>query len=77
MKYVISERADFGNVYPIGIRIFTPCNNYICFLFRQLLQLEEPTQPPIQWVPGALSLGVNRPRLEADHSPPSSAEAKE
>jgi hypothetical protein len=30
-----------------------------------------PTQPPIQWVPGALSLGVKRPGREADHSPPS------
>jgi hypothetical protein len=36
-----------------------------------------PTQPPIQWVPGALSLGVKRPEREADHSPPSSAEVKE
>jgi hypothetical protein len=26
-----------------------------------------PTQPPIQWVPGALSLGVRRPGREADH----------
>jgi hypothetical protein len=33
--------------------------------------------PPIQWVPGALSLGVNRPGREAGHSPPSSAEVKE
>jgi hypothetical protein len=33
-----------------------------------------PTQLPIQWVPGALSLGVKRPRREADHSLPSSAE---
>jgi hypothetical protein len=37
----------------------------------------ELTQPPIQWVPGALSLGVKRPGREADHSPPSSAEVKE
>jgi hypothetical protein len=36
-----------------------------------------PTQPPIQWVPGALSLGVKRMGREADHLPPSSAEAKE
>jgi hypothetical protein len=36
-----------------------------------------PTQPPIQWVPGAVSLGVKRPGREADHSPPSSAEVKE
>jgi hypothetical protein len=35
-----------------------------------------PTQPPIQWVPGALSLRLKRPGREADHSPPSSAEVK-
>jgi hypothetical protein len=35
-----------------------------------------PTQPPIQLVPGTLSLGVKRPGREADHSPPSSAEVK-
>jgi hypothetical protein len=35
------------------------------------------TQPPIQWVPGSLSLGVKWPGREADHSPPSSAEVKE
>jgi hypothetical protein len=28
----------------------------------------QPTQPPIQWVPGALSPGVNRPGRETDHS---------
>jgi len=32
-----------------------------------------PTQPPIQWVSRALSLGVKWPGREADHSPPSSA----
>jgi hypothetical protein len=36
----------------------------------------EPTQPPIQWAPGALSLEVKRPEREADHSPPSSAESR-
>jgi hypothetical protein len=35
-----------------------------------------PIQPPVQWVPGALSLGVKRPRREGDHSPPYSAEIK-
>jgi hypothetical protein len=34
------------------------------------------TQPPIQWVPGALSPGVKRPGREADHSLPTSAEIK-
>jgi len=36
-----------------------------------------PTQPPIQWVPGALSLEVKRPGRRADHSPQSSSEFKE
>jgi hypothetical protein len=36
-----------------------------------------PTQPPIQWVPEALSLAVKRPGHEAHHSPPTSAEVKE
>jgi hypothetical protein len=35
-----------------------------------------PTQPPIQWVPAAFSLGVKRPGREADHSASSSAEVK-
>jgi hypothetical protein len=35
-----------------------------------------PAQPPIQSVPGVLSLGVKLPGREADHSPPSSTEVK-
>jgi hypothetical protein len=35
-----------------------------------------PTRLPIQWVPGALSVGVKRPRREADHSPPSSVRSR-
>jgi hypothetical protein len=42
-------------------------------VFRPAL---EPTQLPIQWVSGVLSLGVNRPEREVDHSPPSSADVK-
>jgi hypothetical protein len=33
-------------------------------------------EPPIQWVPVALSLRIKRLGREADHSPPSSAEVK-
>jgi hypothetical protein len=36
-----------------------------------------PTQPPVQRVLGALSLGIKRQVGEADHSSPSSAEVKE
>jgi hypothetical protein len=35
----------------------------------------EPTQHPIQWLPGALP-EIKRPAREAHHSPPSSAEVK-
>jgi hypothetical protein len=35
-----------------------------------------PTQPPVQWVPGALSPWVKRQAREADHLPPASAEVK-
>jgi hypothetical protein len=42
-----------------------------------LLNCLGPTQPPIQWIPGALSLGVKWSGREADHSPPSSAEIKD
>jgi hypothetical protein len=36
-----------------------------------------PTQPPIYWLPGALSLGVKRPARETDHSPLSTADCME
>jgi hypothetical protein len=34
------------------------------------------TQPPIQWVRGALSPGVKLPGREAHHSPPANSEIK-
>jgi hypothetical protein len=43
------------------------------FLVRTFLG---PTQPPIHWVQGTLSLGVKRPEREANHSLPSSVEIK-
>jgi hypothetical protein len=48
------------------------------FLFNTVSRLAlGPTQPPIQWIPGALSLGVKWSGCEIDHSPPSSAKVKE
>jgi hypothetical protein len=35
-----------------------------------------PTQPPVQWAPGAHSLGLNWWKHEANYSPPSSSEVK-
>jgi hypothetical protein len=56
----------FDSRWRLGIILFTTAS-------RTALG---PTQPPIQWVPGAFSLGVKRPGREADHSPLSSAEVK-
>jgi hypothetical protein len=53
----------------IGVRILA--ENGI-FLFDTVTRRAvKPTQPPVQWVPGALSLGVKRVGREADHSPSS------
>jgi hypothetical protein len=47
------------------------------FLFGTLSKAAMgPTQPPIQRVPEALSLRVERPRRESNHSCPSSADVK-
>jgi hypothetical protein len=64
---VRAGRSGFDSRRVLGIFLFTTAS-------RTALG---PTQPPIQCVPGALSLGVKRPGREADHSPPSSAEVKE
>jgi hypothetical protein len=59
-----------------GSRVRSPAGLEI-FLFTTASRTAlGPSQPPIQWVPGALSLGVKRPGCESDHSPPSSAEVK-
>jgi len=49
--------------------------NFTCIVL--LMWALGPVRPPIQWVPGALSLAVKWPGREADHSPPSSVEVKE
>jgi hypothetical protein len=62
----------------IGVLRFDSRPELEIFLFTTVSRLAlGPTQPPIQWVPEVLSLGVKRPGSEADHSPPFSAEAKE
>jgi hypothetical protein len=58
--------SDFDSRRGLGIFLFTTMS-------RKALG---PTQPPIQWLPGALSLGVKWPGREADHSPPCTAEVK-
>jgi len=59
-------RSEFYFRQGQGIFIFTTA-------FRPMLEL---IQPPIQWIPGPLCPGVNRPGREAGHSPTSSAQVK-
>jgi hypothetical protein len=65
LGYVLDDRG-FESWLGLGIFLYTTAS-------RPALG---PTQPPIQWIPGALSLGVKRPGREADHSSQSSAEVK-
>jgi len=57
-----------GVRFPEGLGIFL-----FGTVFRTVLG---PTQPPIQRVPGVLSLGIKRQGRESDHSPPYNAEDK-
>jgi hypothetical protein len=60
-----------------GSRVRFPAGAGNFSLHHRVQNGSGPPQPPIQWVPGALSLGVKWPGREADHSPPYSAEVKE
>jgi hypothetical protein len=63
----VSIVSDYGldnRAIGEGQRIFPPTS-----VSRPALG---PTQPPVQWVPGVLSPG--QCAVDADHSPPSSAE---
>jgi hypothetical protein len=62
----------------IGVLGFDSWRGLGIFFFTTVSRMAlGPTQPPIQWVPGALSLVVTRPGREADGSHPSSAEVNE
>jgi hypothetical protein len=80
--YIIDSKSrdssvGIANSLGAGRKGFDSRQGHDIFLFfitpRQVL---EPTQPPIQWMLGAASPGVERQGREADHSPPSSAEVK-
>jgi hypothetical protein len=57
-------------------RSSSPGRGKISFLSTSSRPVLGPTQPPIQWVQGALSTEVKRPEHEADHSPASNADVK-
>jgi hypothetical protein len=62
--------------YELNGQGLTPSKGKI-FLSSTVFRLDlGPTQPPIQWVLGALSPGLKSLAREADYSPPSNAEVK-
>jgi hypothetical protein len=73
----MSSLHDIALGYGLDDRGFQSRQGLEIFLFTTVSRpIREPTQPPIPWVPGALSLGVKRPGRETDQSPPSSAKVK-
>jgi hypothetical protein len=78
---VVRKESELLSRYSDGLRAGRPgfdsrqCKIFTYILSTTLRPNLRPIQPPIQWIPGALSPGVKRQGREADHSPPSSAEA--
>jgi hypothetical protein len=63
--------------WTIGVLGFDSRRGLGIFLFTTVSSTDlGPTQPTIQWVPGAFSVGVKRPGRETDHSPPSRSRSR-
>jgi hypothetical protein len=62
------SRPDFG--------CCTTRKRKLCAKRCQIFHCGNPIQPPVQCVPGFLSLGIKWPQREDDPSPPSSVEVK-
>jgi hypothetical protein len=82
MEWVKSRDSSVGIALGYGLddrcsRVRFPAGAGNFSLHYRVQNVSGSTQPPMQWVPGALSLGVERLGREADHSPPSSSEVKE
>jgi hypothetical protein len=63
--------------HPLSAEVRVPTTAGIFLFITASRPALGPTQPLIQWVPGALSQGIKLLGREADHSTPSSAEVKE
>jgi hypothetical protein len=73
IKWNRSVGIGQATVWKTGVRFQAEAIFPISAASRPVLR---PIQPPIQWVPGVLSLGVKQQQREADNLPPSSAQFK-
>jgi hypothetical protein len=74
----LSRYSDEATSCMVGVLGFDSRRGLGIFLFTTASRADlGPTQPPIQWVTGDLSLGLKRSGREANLSPPSSAEIEE
>jgi hypothetical protein len=78
VTFVIAQSVQrWATGWTIGVLVFDSRRGLGIFLFTTVSRTAlGPTQPPIQGVPGAPSVGVKWPECEADHSPTSSAKIK-
>jgi hypothetical protein len=81
--YLVKHRDNFTFTLPFYFKIlddrdsFSGGGNDRIFLFVTASKTAlGPTQPPTQWVPGALTQGVKRLGREAVHLPPFGANVK-
>jgi hypothetical protein len=76
IRFTESQEERWATGWTIGVLGFDSRRGLGIFLFTASRTALGPTQPPIQWVPESLPLGVKRPGREADYLPPSSGEVK-
>jgi hypothetical protein len=76
--YSVDSREGRKTIFlPLGLSGFDSRQRQEIFLFPTASRPTlGPTQPPVQWVPGALSPGVKQPGREPGHSLPSSGEVE-
>lgn len=67
---------DWTTVWAIEEPGFVSMQEQVAFFTIKPIPTVDPTQSPIQWVPGLFSFGIMGPEREADYSPLSSSEDK-
>jgi hypothetical protein len=70
------EKNIYGHGYDLGGQVSDPGRGKTFLVSKMFRPALGTTQPPVQWLPGVISPGLNAPKGEADHSPPHSVQVK-